>query len=116
MTGVYCSCFIDIVFLFAASTRIDVRKRMPRRRSSIWNHFHKELGEQGVVKQVDCKYCPAKYVFPNATRMTAHIAKCEKCPETVKSLFDSKNNEKESKTTSRVHLIQNNKNMIMLYT
>lgn len=36
---------------------------------------------------VYCKYCTLKYGYPNATKMKAHILKCDVCPEDVRRQF-----------------------------
>lgn len=65
---------------------------MPRPKGSIWKQFLQEFDDAGNVKEVTCKFCTAKYAFPNATRMTRHLTNCEKCPETVKTFLNLKSN------------------------
>lgn len=68
---------------------------MVRPPSDIWKHFNtiKNNGKNVAT----CKYCNAKYAFPNATRMTDHIvAKCKKCPADIKEKFTKNTHETSS--------------------
>lgn len=56
---------------------------MPRTRLSVWTYFKKTKNDRNKDIVV-CNYCSQIYVFPNATRMTNHILKCNKCPTDIK--------------------------------
>lgn len=70
---------------------------MPRRKCEAFDfYFHKKRGGKDVYS---CKFCDGEY-SRHATRMTNHLKKCVKCPETVRIEFLKGNQIVESKYLS----------------
>ncbi|GAB0091501.1 hypothetical protein DMENIID0001_063530 [Sergentomyia squamirostris] len=52
-----------------------------RKKSEIHNHFQpSRLNDKDKVQCIYCNYV----IMKNATRMTEHLQKCEKCPEVIR--------------------------------
>lgn len=60
---------------------------MVRPTSDIWALFDLTKTKDGKKSKATCKFCNLIYSFPNATRMTAHITKCIKCPKDIQNKF-----------------------------
>lgn len=62
------------------SSLVEGDSAMVRPISEVWAHF--TVGETvgGKRGPAVCKYCNSSYAFPNATRLSKHIAQCVKCP------------------------------------
>lgn len=60
---------------------------MPRQPGRAMRYFTAETNNKNIYK---CKFCHSQYT-KHATRMTAHLLKCSRCPEEIKKYLKSSN-------------------------
>lgn len=86
---------------------------MPNYKGLVWEYFRpKNINNKTVYT---CKFCDQTYC-KNATRMTLHLKKCNRCPTNVREKFSKRNKFSKGKITRVIFFYLNiyTKRLILL--
>lgn len=67
-------------------------------KSIVWKYYNVSEDKLAI-----CKYCKIASFKNNSTRMSIHLAKCTKCPPSIRNMFLKSSSTKTALLTKKVH-------------